>query len=111
MQKKNAVASNIEIINYFSNKDIKNDSHKTNIARLDNNNALCKIASSILKINEYDLQGSDIFFDLGGDSILAMKFATKIKNEMNVSIPLKFIFETDNFEEIFNKLKDCKYEN
>ena len=111
MQKKNAVASNIEIINYFSNKDIKNDSHKTNIARLDNNNALCKIASSILKINEYDLQGSDNFFDLGGDSILAMKFATKIKNEMNVSIPLKFIFETDNFEELFNKLKDCKYEN
>ena len=35
----------------------------------------------------------------------------EIKNEMNVSIPLKFIFETDNFEELFNKLKDCKYEN
>ncbi|MDF2987330.1 MAG: tycC, partial [Eubacterium sp.] len=43
---------------------------------------------------------TDNFFELGGDSILAVKFLLRIKQETNVVIPVKMLFENSTIQEL-----------
>ena len=59
---------------------------------------ICKICSSVLEVENMTL--SDNFFDLGGNSILAMKLLLRLKKEFKPNIPLRVIFEANNIKEL-----------
>lgn len=52
----------------------------------------------ILKIDKIGIQ--DNFFELGADSLDAIKLVTMIKNKFNVEIPLNYIFNKGSIKEI-----------
>lgn len=59
---------------------------------------ICEICSSVLEVENMTL--SDNFFDLGGNSILAMKLLLRLKKEFKPNIPLRVIFEANNIKEL-----------
>ena len=59
--------------------------------KTDNEKKLAAIWSSILKIDKIGVL--DDFFELGGHSLLATQLITRIKNEFNVKIPFRNIFD------------------
>ncbi len=58
---------------------------------------LYQIWQQILKVDTFDL--SSTFFELGGDSILALELIAQIKNEFKVSFPIKDIFAYETVPE------------
>ena len=40
------------------------------------------------------------FFDLGGNSLLAMQFIQMVKNNMGVKLPIKVMFEQSTIQEL-----------
>ena len=54
---------------------------------------LYEIWRNILEVDSFDL--NDTFFDLGGDSILALELISKIKTAFDVNFPVKDIFSCE----------------
>lgn len=59
--------------------------------KTENQRLLVRIWEDVLKMNEVSIE--DNFFDLGGHSLLANKIITQLRKELNISIPLTFLFE------------------
>ncbi|HLZ86223.1 MAG TPA: SDR family NAD(P)-dependent oxidoreductase, partial [Puia sp.] len=51
---------------------------------------------------------TDNFFDLGGDSLMAMSFLTKVKNVFTVNITIKFFFDNPTANVISSKINEIK---
>ena len=61
------------------------------------------------KVLELDfIEMTDNFFDIGGNSLLAMRLMTTIRNEMNITIPLISLFEHSSIESLANFLEKGK---
>ena len=61
------------------------------------------------EILEYeDFSEDSNFFDLGGNSLLAMQFIQMVKNNMGVKLPIKVIFEQSTFKELTTLIKHIK---
>ena len=60
---------------------------------------LVKIWSEVLKVEEERIGIKDDFFDFGGHSLRATKLASKIYQRLEVTIPLKNLFENTSIEE------------
>jgi amino acid adenylation domain-containing protein len=67
---------------------------------------LCAIWASVLNVEKVGLQ--DNFFDLGGNSILAMKLIFKLRQELHFNIQITLIFE---FPNLINFLEAIETEN
>lgn len=53
------------------------------------------------EILEQETIGADSnFFDLGGNSLLAMQFIQMVKNNMGVRLPIKVMFEQSTIQEL-----------
>ncbi|MFE4812987.1 phosphopantetheine-binding protein [Peribacillus simplex] len=53
------------------------------------------------EILEQETIGTDSnFFDLGGNSLLAMQFIQMVKNNMGVRLPIKVMFEQSTIREL-----------
>jgi len=63
---------------------------------------LLTITNSVLKISDSDL--SDNFFDLGGHSILATQFASRIRESFKIDLSIKLIFELDNLQKLASEI-------
>lgn len=66
---------------------------------------ICKYSKEILN---QDSKPSDNFFDLGGTSILAMKFHLLLKSKLSKKIPLNVIFKSKNFLDIAKYIENEK---
>ncbi|KJL02533.1 MULTISPECIES: acyl carrier protein [Priestia] len=61
------------------------------------------------EILEYeDFSEDSNFFDLGGNSLLAMQFIQMVKNNMGVKLPIKVIFEQSTIKELTTLIKHIK---
>ncbi|NGX29461.1 MAG: Tyrocidine synthase 3 [Candidatus Anoxychlamydiales bacterium] len=61
------------------------------------------------KVLELDfIEVTDNFFDIGGNSLLAMRLMTTIRNEMDITIPLISLFEHSSIESLANFLEKGK---
>jgi acyl carrier protein len=69
---------------------------------------LCKICSELLNIDRVGV--SDNFFELGGHSLLATQFLSRIRDEFNVEIPVRFLFENPTVEGIASQINQLKKE-
>ncbi|CAH0133669.1 MULTISPECIES: phosphopantetheine-binding protein [Peribacillus] len=53
------------------------------------------------EILEHETIGADSnFFDLGGNSLLAMQFIQMVKNNLGVRLPIKVMFEQSTIKEL-----------
>lgn len=67
-------------------------------------NTLADIWKKILNIDSINLK--DDFFELGGNSLTAMKLVSKVKSEYKVNYSLKNIFKHCEFEDMFNDINN-----
>ncbi|MBC98398.1 MAG: hypothetical protein CME63_11650 [Halobacteriovoraceae bacterium] len=51
-----------------------------------------------------DVKDSDDFFSVGGHSLLSVELFSQIESELNLSLPLSFLFESSTFGELKNKI-------
>ncbi|PHM41043.1 Amino acid adenylation [Xenorhabdus szentirmaii] len=59
---------------------------------------LCELWQNLLKVRQIGVY--DNFFTLGGHSLQATRLISSIRNELNVEIPLKSIFENPTLEKL-----------
>jgi amino acid adenylation domain-containing protein len=53
---------------------------------------------------------ADHFFDVGGDSLTAMRFCAAVSEEHNVDLSLAALFEADSLQEIVERVRGLKQE-
>jgi acyl carrier protein len=58
--------------------------------------AVLETAAEILEVEE--VSGADNFFDLGGDSLLAMKFVGRLRLAVGTKIPLALLVDQPDFD-------------
>lgn len=73
-------------------------SHEYISPRNDTENALADIWSEVLKIDSVGIY--DNFFEIGGHSLLATQIVSRIREKLDVEIPLNIIFETPTIADI-----------
>lgn len=59
-------------------------------------------------LDQPQIQVSDNFFDIGGDSLSAMRFCAAVSELHGVDVPLVALFEVDSLEELFARVRDLK---
>ncbi|AYA40193.1 amino acid adenylation domain-containing protein [Xenorhabdus nematophila] len=59
---------------------------------------ICELWQGLLKISQVGIH--DNFFMLGGNSLLATRLTSSIRNKLNIEIPLKSIFEHPTLEQL-----------
>jgi len=80
----------------------KSNSSIENIPKTNFEQSLVNLWSTVLNIKPNLIGTNDNFFTLGGDSIHAMELVTKIKNELDLSLPIETFF---NFPTIAESAK------
>lgn len=68
---------------------------------------LCSIFSAVLGVNEVGIK--DSFFSLGGHSLTATQIAGRIQEMMDVSCPVRLIFENPTVETLANAIKELSF--
>lgn len=66
-------------------------------------NILFKVLHKILKIEKSDISIEDPIFNLGIDSVIAMKIVSELKNE-NVQVPLSLLIQNPTMKELINSM-------
>jgi amino acid adenylation domain-containing protein len=64
---------------------------------------LCRIFADTLGLDRVGME--DDFFELGGHSLLAMTIASKVSSAMNISLPLRLIYEARSISTISSYLQ------
>jgi len=59
-------------------------------------------------LDQPQIQASDNFFDIGGDSLSAMRFCAAVSEQHGVDVPLVTVFEVDSLQELFARVRDLK---
>lgn len=70
---------------------------------------LSQLWANVLNINEISI--NDNFFDLGGHSLLAIILINKIKQVLNISLPLSSLFSSSTVEEMADLIRKKGYKN
>jgi amino acid adenylation domain-containing protein len=65
--------------------------------------AVCECFAEVLNIERVGIQ--DNFFDLGGQSIIAMQLAARLHDKLQVNLPLKYLFKYPEPESLAQTLK------
>jgi acyl carrier protein len=52
------------------------------------------------------VEATDNFFDLGGDSITAVEFSTRVEETLGTEVDIVLLFEADTFSEYSRLLGD-----
>ncbi|MBS0350165.1 MAG: amino acid adenylation domain-containing protein, partial [Proteobacteria bacterium] len=86
----------------LQNMDIKLVRREYIAPRTDVEQKIYKIWINELKNNEISI--NDDFFELGGNSIIALGIVYKINNLFNISLPLQILFEAPTIEKIAFKI-------
>ena len=60
-------------------------------------------------LDQPQIQASDNFFDIGGDSLSAMRFCAAVSEQHGVDVPLVTVFEVDSLEELFARVRALKH--
>ena len=94
---KNFIKLKIDNIQELTNSTNKKD---------ETDKILQNIWKDILLVSEVDYE--DDFFELGGNSILAIRLNNKIKNIMNIEISISDIFKFTTFSEQVEFIKKIK---
>ena len=76
----------------------------TNLHKHSRNSSWQRFGVQFLSISQVGLQ--DNFFHLGGHSLLATQLASRIRQKMNVDIPLRTIFESPQICSLAQKIDD-----
>lgn len=66
--------------------------------------ALCEIATSLFRIDSLGID--DNFFDLGANSLLAVRFVARAREQFNVELALKDLFNTPNIASLSALVKE-----
>ncbi|MBN1468464.1 MAG: amino acid adenylation domain-containing protein [Fusobacteriaceae bacterium] len=61
--------------------------------------------------NNEHLGTDENYFELGGDSLLAIRMIAQVKEKMNYNISLNHIFEYSTINELANKIREIRSEN
>ena len=80
-------------------KDITNQ-----LLQIEVEHKLLELCANILLKDQGSIMITDDFFNLGGDSILAMKLVTKISREFGITLPLKTLFQSDSLAEVSERI-------
>ncbi|HZI55639.1 MAG TPA: amino acid adenylation domain-containing protein, partial [Verrucomicrobiae bacterium] len=64
--------------------------------RTDTEKQLVEIWAQVLKLAPEKIGINDNFFELGGHSLLATQLISKVRNELDIDLPLKALFEQTN---------------
>ncbi|OUM63915.1 hypothetical protein PIROE2DRAFT_9446 [Piromyces sp. E2] len=72
---------------------------------------ICKIYSDIFKIPENEVGRTNDFFEMGGDSLNAIRIVAYIKNEFNIKIYIKDIMNNSKIYEISHYINDILVSN
>lgn len=59
-------------------------------------------------LDQPQIQASDNFFDIGGDSLSAMRFCAAVSEQYGIDVPLVTVFEVDSLEELFARVRALK---
>ncbi len=57
-----------------------------------------------------NLKGEENFFDVGGDSLTAMRFCALVAEQHGVDLPLAALFEADSLDEVIQQARALKQE-
>lgn len=71
------------------------------------------LAQSLLEgmrslLDQPQIRASDNFFDIGGDSLSAMRFCAAVSEQHGVDVPLVTVFEVDSLAELFDRVRALK---
>jgi hypothetical protein len=67
---------------------------------------LCKIWAEVLKLKSIGVH--DNFFELGGHSLLATQIVSRLRESLQLDIPLRFLFEAPTILELAAKIEEKK---
>nr|WP_260232358.1 non-ribosomal peptide synthetase [Chryseobacterium lactis] len=67
---------------------------------------LCRIYSEVLKLDPDNISIHDDFFRLGGNSIMAIKLISKIKQDLNIQVSVAVVFNHKTIASLAGILKD-----
>jgi len=61
-------------------------------------------------LGQPDLGGAENFFDLGGDSLSAMRFCALVAEQHGVDLPLTVLFEVDSLDQVIQHVRALKHD-
>ncbi len=70
--------------------------------------SLVEIWATLLKIDADHISINANFFELGGNSLLAVRLSTKIKAQLGLELTVKVIFESPDIKTLARHLETCK---
>lgn len=62
-------------------------------------------------LGQPNLEGGENFFDVGGDSLTAMRFCALVAEQHGVDLPLAVLFEVESLDEVIQQVQALKQES
>ncbi|MFC9728447.1 non-ribosomal peptide synthetase [Bacillus cereus] len=97
------------LVEEIKNKKISNEETEFVLPQNEKEKSLCDIWSSILQINSVSML--DNFFELGGHSLMATQIISRVKEEFNVDLPIKYIFDFPVLKDLYDEIIELEKKN